>query len=379
MFKLQQKSNKTNQYKNFFRKNEKKAGNKINDDSCQIHNDNKFISYCFDCNCHLCIECLKLREHLYHNKNNIIEIQPIQEELNIIEEIISYYKIKIDSLEEEKSNKIKNVNDSFIEDKNIYEKEHEEKVNKNSKEKNEELKKNENKYMSDIEEIELNYRNSLNSRKYAYERDSEDINNKYNLIEKKENESYNNTMRELEKENKIKIEEITIFYKKFENIYDFKRLNEIVYHTYNKYNDNYYNCININNFILSYCKDDNIQKNILKKNLDYLEEKLRKNEDLKFNKKKEEEEKEKQKLIDKYENQIKEINKKFEKEIKEIKINLENLKSKYENIKIKYKEQKKIIEKIKKENEKKEEKNDKEIILNYEINQDENVIKIFQK
>ena len=127
--------------KTFLEKMKKKAGNKINHDSCQIHNNNKFISYCFDCNCHLCIECLKLREHLYHNKNNIIEIQPIQEELNIIEDIISYYKNKIDSLEEEKSNKIKNVNDSFIKDKNKNEKDHKEKVKKNSKDKNEELKK----------------------------------------------------------------------------------------------------------------------------------------------------------------------------------------------------------------------------------------------
>jgi hypothetical protein len=93
--------------KTFLEKMEKRAGNKVNDDSCQIHNNNKFISYCFDCNCHLCFECLKLREHLYHNKNNIIEIQPIQEELNIIEEIISYYKIKIDTLEEEKQIKLK--------------------------------------------------------------------------------------------------------------------------------------------------------------------------------------------------------------------------------------------------------------------------------
>ena len=38
---------------------------------------------------------------------------------------------------------------------------------------------------------------------------------------------------------------------------------------------------------------------------------------------------------------------------------------------------KKITEKVKKENEKIEEKNEKEIILNYEINQDENDIKIF--
>ena len=26
-------------------------------DTCQIHNNNKYVSYCFECNCHLCAEC----------------------------------------------------------------------------------------------------------------------------------------------------------------------------------------------------------------------------------------------------------------------------------------------------------------------------------
>ena len=48
------------------------------------HNLNKYISYCLDCKCHLCDECLKKREHINHRKSNMIEIQPREEELKLI-------------------------------------------------------------------------------------------------------------------------------------------------------------------------------------------------------------------------------------------------------------------------------------------------------
>ena len=56
------------------------------------------MSFCFDCNKHLCRECLKTRDHIYHNKNNIIEIQPINTEINAIKQIIKYYDEKLDVL-----------------------------------------------------------------------------------------------------------------------------------------------------------------------------------------------------------------------------------------------------------------------------------------
>ena len=74
----------------------------INQDLCEIHNNNKYVSYCFDCNCHICNECLKSRIHFNHNKNNIVEIQPTQRELHIIKEVIEDYKIRITDLNKEK-------------------------------------------------------------------------------------------------------------------------------------------------------------------------------------------------------------------------------------------------------------------------------------
>ena len=61
---------------------------------CKKHlsyKDNSYVTYCLDCKCHLCKECLKTREHFNHRKNNIIEIRPREEELNIIKEVIKDY------------------------------------------------------------------------------------------------------------------------------------------------------------------------------------------------------------------------------------------------------------------------------------------------
>ena len=73
-------------------------------DKCKTHINNNYICYCFDCNCHLCNECLKTRIHINHRKSNIIEIKPIKEELNIVDEVIKDYKNKLNVLDEEKKN-----------------------------------------------------------------------------------------------------------------------------------------------------------------------------------------------------------------------------------------------------------------------------------
>ena len=99
----------------YFEKIEKNKKTNINQDKCREHisfKNNKYISYCFDCNCHLCEECLKTRAHICHNKNNIIEIKPINEELRIIEEVIKQYKNNIENLKNEKVNKMKEL--SFL-------------------------------------------------------------------------------------------------------------------------------------------------------------------------------------------------------------------------------------------------------------------------
>ena len=72
-----------------------------NNDICVKHN-NKYISYCFDCKNHLCNECLKNRTHINHQKNNIIEMKPTEDELDIIKQMIKENQIKIENIKKEK-------------------------------------------------------------------------------------------------------------------------------------------------------------------------------------------------------------------------------------------------------------------------------------
>ena len=113
--------------------------NKLNNDECEIHNI-KYVSYCFDCNCHLCKECLKTRNHLNHIKNNIIEIEPMKEELNIINEVILDYKNKIDNLSNEKIRKINELKNILNDNKKFEEEKNNEIIEKNEKKKNKRIK-----------------------------------------------------------------------------------------------------------------------------------------------------------------------------------------------------------------------------------------------
>ena len=94
--------------KSYLEKMKKYNNISINDDKCNIHNNHKYISYCFDCICHLCKECLKSRNHLNHNKINILEIQPTKEELDKIKELIFNYSQEIKNIMHEKR-KTKNI------------------------------------------------------------------------------------------------------------------------------------------------------------------------------------------------------------------------------------------------------------------------------
>ena len=61
----------------------------INGQICEKHNK-LYSSYCFECNIHLCQECLTSFEHTYHYKVNIIELKINS---NILNEINTSFKI----------------------------------------------------------------------------------------------------------------------------------------------------------------------------------------------------------------------------------------------------------------------------------------------
>ena len=58
-----------------------------NYEKCKIHYK-EIESYCIDCNKHLCKVGFESREHLSHNKINITEIKPTENEIKLIEKIM---------------------------------------------------------------------------------------------------------------------------------------------------------------------------------------------------------------------------------------------------------------------------------------------------
>ena len=145
----------------------KKYNNKNNNnDECNIHNNNKYECYCIECNKHLCKECLKLREHIGHNKINIIEIKPNENEINIFKNIIKYYENKINELEIEKYNKTKDINNKLKEYKNKLNEKKELKKKENEKNMKKELELNEDNYNIDIKKIRVKYENEIKLIKY---------------------------------------------------------------------------------------------------------------------------------------------------------------------------------------------------------------------
>ena len=127
--------------KQYLEKMKKYNKSKLNNDECEKHKS-KYESYCFNCNCHLCKECLKTRIHLNHIKNNIIEIKPMNEELNIIKEVINDYKNKIENLTKERRNKINEFIKKLNISKNHENENNKENINNNEKGKENELKDN---------------------------------------------------------------------------------------------------------------------------------------------------------------------------------------------------------------------------------------------
>ena len=240
----------------------------LNEDVCPIHSDsenkNKYESYCFDCNRHLCRKCLKDRTHLTHYKNNIIEIQPIQEECDIVKEIIDDYDCKINNLKIEKTNTIKELEELLHNNIN----KQKDLINK-SKElcidnKNKELSKNNEMYIQEIKELKKKYEEELKKIIEKYNKNNKKINNKYKLINEENNIFHNYTIDELNKQFEMDKKNLP-FDNSIENMNNLKIIIEKIYKTYMLNSDNYFNAINMNNILLSYNKKEYLENNIMKK------------------------------------------------------------------------------------------------------------------
>ena len=119
---------------------------KLNDDKCD-ELKKEYLSYCFDCNIHLCKDCLKKGKHRYHYKINIIEIIPEDEILDKTRDFIQNNKIKINKLKQDKIKTEKILNNILNKNiKKIKKIKNKYKGNNNKKEKDE-LKVNNKEYI----------------------------------------------------------------------------------------------------------------------------------------------------------------------------------------------------------------------------------------
>lgn len=157
--------------KEYLEKKEKYTTKKLKEDKCKIHSSfqNQYISYCFDCKIHLCIECLKSRIHINHNKNYLIEIQPTEDELGLIEEVTKDYKRCIENLNEEKIISLKNL-ENWLNMKKIDEnKKLKNKLEENENNLEKKLFINKSKFINDINEIIKRYEDEIKLRKNIFE------------------------------------------------------------------------------------------------------------------------------------------------------------------------------------------------------------------
>ena len=242
---------------------------KLNDDKCDKHKK-EYLSYCFDCNIHLCQDCLKTKVHSYHYKINIIEVLPEDEKVKKIANIIENIEKKINDLKKtkvEKETKLNNILSNNIQ--KIEEIINNNKINNIEKEK-EELESNNKQYQSEITNLKEEYEKKIKKIKLKYKNNINNIRNKYKIINNRNDNIYKNKIKELNH----KIELILNEYKydeKIEQKIKYKEIIEIIYNTYINYKKNYYNSLNINNIYDYKMKNQIINK---KNNNKEIKEKL---------------------------------------------------------------------------------------------------------
>ena len=243
--------------------------NEINN-KCASHNiNNELKCYCTNCKEHLCKECLRTRIHINHVKNNIEEIEPMKEELDIVDKIIKKYKKDVENLENEEKLKIKNLGEKkeirYNDALNSYNE-----INKSdSKNKENEIKDVRKKYLKKIEEINKDFNESLKvleeqkKKKLEENEKNSDLQNKNieDKYKKLSNDRTDSLEKELKKiENQYENDVNKLGYKdKIEKMNDLINLNKIIYETYKLNDKNYFFNLNINYLIAHYinhCQND---------------------------------------------------------------------------------------------------------------------------
>ena len=232
---------------------------------CWLHPSQKNVAFCFDCDIHLCNECMKSKKHMMHRKNTMIEILPADEVLNKFKGIIKIYKERSISLKKEKAenesklyNKLKDDNEKvkIITDN---------KIKEIKNELNKEILKNEKLLNNDLNNSKMKYENEVNLVKDKYKIIMDNINKKYQQLENLYNNECSEKLNKIMKEYNETIDNLE-YNKKIKYNDDLLLINQIILNAQMKYGENYYNNNNINNIIYSFYKSkDNQIKELLTK------------------------------------------------------------------------------------------------------------------
>ena len=177
-------------------------------DKCEIHKNNDYKIYCFDCKRHLCKRCLKSGEHLNHTKNDIEEIEP-EQELEIISAIIKERKTELEKLTIDKNIKTKKLTEELKIQKNHENDLLNDSVNLFKNQRNKEIEIKTKEYISDINEIKKKYEKEITERKMEYKKTKNEIKYLYKLKNEKELIKYN-----------LRIEKLNMIYKKKSKIFN---------------------------------------------------------------------------------------------------------------------------------------------------------------
>ena len=94
--------------------------NTLKNTNCTLHPNQKNYALCLRCNRHICVDCMITKQHVYHKKNNIIEVEVADDLKAVLNGIINFYEVRLGDLKREiesKENELLNNQDENIKKK----------------------------------------------------------------------------------------------------------------------------------------------------------------------------------------------------------------------------------------------------------------------
>jgi len=236
---------------------------------CLEHPDKVNLCFCDNCQRHLCSKCLKSKEHKNHIKTDFIEIKPSEKEISKFSSIIELLQevkknikqVQIDKVKEARynaSNQEFNILKSF-----------QGKISKINSDMKKEIEDEKKKLREECDKLYQEYLDNVESKINNLKKKVKEINGKYENLFNEEKNTYEKNIDELN--NKIMEEYQDLCKKDFpiqiKLLNNLIKINEIFYHSFLVYENNYYANINFDKIITFLDKNIEILKEIRNGNI----------------------------------------------------------------------------------------------------------------